>query len=268
MRTLEWLKSLPECEYAVSRPAGLWLLGAALLVWPIDIAVTKYGERQWETITYIDNGVSHQTLARPLWVGLSRLGLGFFVITFLIVCGPVAPRDLGLTFGKPKVTLFWIGFPIAAMVSMALIVLVGACLLVRVTAWPVHPDWLMPSYVFTPDATWRVVWEVCAIAPLVEEILYRGVPLLALERLCGRGWAVVLGGVIWTFLHLIYGHPLARAPVYFLFTGALFAWIFLKCRSLLTMVLLHAICNLAIPVGFDLVLLYQSDTIARLLGQG
>src|SRR5262249_49325427 len=147
------------------------------------------------------------------------------------------------------------------------ILLPGVCLLVRGTAWPIPPDWLQPSYIVTPDVAWQVVWESCVIAPVVEEILYRGVPLLALERVCGRGWAVALGGLIWASLHFIYGHPIERAPWYFLFSGALWAWIFLKSRSVLTTVPLHAICNLAGVVALDLVLLYQSDAVVWLLGQ-
>jgi membrane protease YdiL (CAAX protease family) len=267
MKAFGWLKSLPECDYAPSRRAALWLLGATLLLWPIDIAVNRYGDLQWETFTYIDNGVRYQTLARPYWVGWARLGLGVFAVTVLIVFGPVTRRDLGLTFGNPKVTLFWIGFPIAVTVGIAIIVLAGACLLVRATGWRIPPDWLRPTYIFTPDVTWRVVWEVCVMAPLVEEILYRGIPLQALERLCGRGWAVALCGVIWMLLHLVYGQPPALAPVYFLFTGALLGWIFLKSRSLLTTLLLRALWNLACPVAIDLVLLYQNDAVAQMLGR-
>src|SRR5262249_27366303 len=121
------------------------------------------------------------------------------------------------------------------------------------------------SYIRTPEVAWRVLWEVCVIAPVVEEILYRGVPLLALERVCGRGWAVALCGLIWASLHFIYGHPLVRAPWFFFYGGVLLAWIFLKSRSVLTTVLLHAICNLV--VALDLVLLFHGDAVLRLLGQ-
>jgi membrane protease YdiL (CAAX protease family) len=267
MKTLGWLNSLPECRFTPSRSAALWLLGGALLVWPLDIALLKYGERHWVTLTYVENGVRHQTLARPYWVGLSRLGLGVIAVTLLLVCGGVAPRDLGLTVGKPRVTLFWLGFPIAALAGITIIALFGACLFIRVTAWPVPSHWLQPKYIFTPTATWRVVWEMCLISPLVEEVLYRGMPLQALARVCGRGWAVILGGVIWTSLHIVYGQPLALAPVYFLLTGTLFGWIYLQSGSLLPTMALHAICNLVVPVATDLLLLYQGDTVARLLDQ-
>ena len=265
MRVLGWLKSLPEFDYVPSRSAARWLLVAALLVWPIDIAVFKYGKRHRQPFTYTWNGDRYLTYARPYWEGLSRLGLAVVAVVLLSAFSPAAPRDMGVTLGKPKVTLFWIGFPTAVMVGIAIILLPGVCLLVRATAWPIPPEWLKPRYIVTPDVTWRVVWEVCVIAPVVEEILYRGVPLLALERVCGRGWAVALAGLIWASLHFIYGHPLVLFQYYFLYGGALLAWIFLKSRSLLTTVLLHAICNLAVLL--DLVLLYQGDAVVRLLGQ-
>jgi membrane protease YdiL (CAAX protease family) len=268
MKAFAWLRSLPKCDYTPSRSAAWWLLGAALLVWPIDIAVTRYGERHWQTLTYIENGIRLQTQARPYWVGLARLGLALGTVALLIAFSPARPRDLGLTLGKPKVTLLWIGFPAAVMIGITIIVLLVVCLLVRATAWPIPPDWLRPSFIFTQDVTWRVVWEMCVIAPVVEEILYRGIPLLALERVCGRCWAVGLTGLIWMLLHLIYGHPIVSAPWYFLYAGALFAWIFLKSRSLLTTVVLHALWNLAVPVALDLVLLYQGDVVVRLLDQG
>jgi hypothetical protein len=83
--------------------------------------------------------------------------------------------------------------------------------------------------------------------------------------LYGRGWAVALCGLIWASLHFIYGHPLVLFQYYFLYGGALLAWIFLKSRSVLTTVLLHAIGNLAVLL--DLVLLFHGDAVVRLLGQ-
>ena len=267
MRVSGRLKSLPEFDYVPSRSAARWLLVAALLVWPIDIAVFKYGKRHWQPFTYTWNGDRYLTYARPYWEGLSRLCLAVVAVVLLSAFSPAAPRDMGVTLGKPKVTLFWIGFPIAVMAGIAIILLPVVCLLVRATAWTIPPDWLQPSYIVTPDVTWRVVWEACVVAPVGEEILYRGVPLLALERVCGRGWAVGLAGLIWASLHFIYGYPIVLFQYYFLFAGALWTWIFLKSRSLLTTVLLHAIGNLAVPVALDLVLLYQGDAVVRLLGQ-
>ena len=267
MRVLGWLKSLPEFDYVPSRSAARWLIVAALLVWPIDIAVLKYGYRQSQPFTYTWNDVRYRTYPAPYWLDLSRLCLAVVAVALLSAFSPAAPRDMGVTLGKPKVTLFWIGFPTAVMVGIAIILLPGVCLLVRATAWTIPPDWLQPSYIVTPDVTWRVVWEACVVAPVGEEILYRGVPLLALERVCGRGWAVALGGVIWASLHFIYGYPIVLAQWYFLSSGAPFAWIFLKSRSVLTTVLFHAIWNLTGLVALDLVLLYQSDAVVRLLGQ-
>ena len=268
MRAFGWLKSLPEGESAPSRPAALWLLGAALLLWPIDTALTRYGNTQWQTYAYDDHGMRVQTVARPLWVGLARLGVGALAAAVLVASGRVSRRDLGLTLGRPRVTLFWVGFPLAVMTGAGVVGLAGAGLLVRATGWAVPPEWLEPYAVFAPALTGRVAWEYCVIAPLVEELLYRGVPLQALERVWGRGWAVVLGGAIWAGMHLAGGHPPARAPLYFLLTGALFAWAYLKSRSLVTTVLLHAAANLAVPVGTDLALLYHRDAIGRLLDPG
>src|SRR5262245_27135029 len=111
MRFLRWLKSLPECDDAPSRRVALWLFGAALLAWPIDIAISRYGERHWESFTYVENGIRYLTVARPYWVGLARMALCVIAVTLLIVVGRVARRDLGLTFGKAKTTIIWIIVP-------------------------------------------------------------------------------------------------------------------------------------------------------------
>ena len=54
--------------------------------------------------------------------------------------------------------------------------------------------------------------------------------------------------------------------VFYLFAGMFGGWVFLNSRSLAVMFVLHALWNLAIPIGHDLLILQHPEFIPRLFG--
>jgi membrane protease YdiL (CAAX protease family) len=89
---------------------------------------------------------------------------------------------------------------------------------------------------------------VCVMAPLAEELLFRGFVFPALRPKLGVGFAALVSGAIFGGIHITnyLGEPsrLAAASVVTLVTlGTLFALLYWKTGSLLPCIALHAINN-------------------------
>jgi membrane protease YdiL (CAAX protease family) len=83
------------------------------------------------------------------------------------------------------------------------------------------------------------------MAPIFEEVIYRLIlcaPLAAWRR---PWWGVVLSGLTFAALHMLYGNPSPEN----LFGGLFLAWAFLQSGSLLVPVLLHSLGNLCVLAG-------------------
>ena len=89
------------------------------------------------------------------------------------------------------------------------------------------------------------------VAPIYEELVFRGWILGRLARAHSRAFAIWTSGILFGVLHLrnIYwldAWPLARLMIYAgLVLGPLLAWVTLKCRSVWPAVCLHYLNNLA-----------------------
>jgi ABC-2 type transport system permease protein len=101
-------------------------------------------------------------------------------------------------------------------------------------------------------------------APVVEELVYRGVLYPALRARLGRGWALAASAAIFAGVHpLLAWRP--SVPVTQLLGGLIFAWSYEKTRSLLHPVVFHVIGNAAI-LAWRVVLAYRSGWVTGLLG--
>ncbi len=248
------MRTLPVHEHLPSRAAAWWLLGAAPVLWAVDVAIHKYAWEQRAFASY-----AHMELAR-LAVGVCGLGL-------LLAARRARPEDAGVTLGRPRVTFFYVG---AVSLAAAVVSLVGlglGLLFIWATGWKVPMEWLQPISMRHPSRFWSEVWHWSVMAPLIEEPLYRGLPAAALERVGGRWVAVVVLAVVWAALHYLYGWGPIHVPYYLLFWGAFMTWVYLRTHSLATTILLHAGFNFVGPVLSDLVLLEYGDVIRQTLGK-
>ena len=80
---------------------------------------------------------------------------------------------------------------------------------------------------------------MCVYSPLVEELVYRWVFCLAFVPLLKPRATIVLGGVLFAALHLVYGSPAVDNAV----AGFILVWAYLKSGSFLVPVGLHAAGN-------------------------
>jgi len=84
------------------------------------------------------------------------------------------------------------------------------------------------------------VLVVGMVAPVCEEILFRGVVFRILWRRMGRAGAVVLSALLFSAAHLDLAHALPLAAV-----GMVLAWLVLRSGSLYPGMILHALINTA-----------------------
>jgi membrane protease YdiL (CAAX protease family) len=98
---------------------------------------------------------------------------------------------------------------------------------------------------------WLVVLAVVIMAPLAEEVFFRGVVFNALLREGGRRWAYVGSAALFGIIHL---ELVAIVPLFLL--GLALAWMYERTNNLLAPIAMHATVNgisvaLALLVRFD-----------------
>jgi membrane protease YdiL (CAAX protease family) len=100
---------------------------------------------------------------------------------------------------------------------------------------------------------WLVILAVVILAPIAEEIFFRGVVFNALLRESGRRWAYIGSSALFAVIHV---SLVALVPIFVL--GLALAWIYQRTGNLLAPMAMHATVNaisvaLALLVRFDLV---------------
>lgn len=88
------------------------------------------------------------------------------------------------------------------------------------------------------DDTWLILLAVVIAAPIVEEIIFRGVLFRALERSFHKGIAIIVPSILFALAHT---DPVQM--VYAFFLGLLFAFVRAKSGKLLPCILMHFAFN-------------------------
>ncbi len=88
---------------------------------------------------------------------------------------------------------------------------------------------------------WGTALKVVVFAPLVEEILFRGIIMHGLMRNYRSWYAILLSGILFSAYHL---NPWQMTYTFFL--GLLLGWVMVKTRSLPFAILVHALNNLIV----------------------
>lgn len=112
-----------------------------------------------------------------------------------------------------------------------------------------------------PGTAWVLVVSAVALAPIAEELLYRGMLFQALRDRLGAGWGMWLSGAVFGITHVDLGatwlsNAMLVAVIWPL--GALLAWAFHRRGTLLVPIVGHATFN-AINVGFMITLAGQAS---------
>lgn len=170
-----------------------------------------------------------QGLALGLVIYLSRRGGGSLAAT---LGGPPAPL-----FTRFRQALF---FYVAAMPLIAAAALVSN-VLITLTGVPVQPQPVLGGFIDVTAPLWFKGWLIATAvitAPVVEEIVFRGVFFPAIARKRGIPAAIVIVSMIFAVIH---GHLPAMLPLFVV--GTFLSASYLYTGSLLVPVLMHALFN-------------------------
>lgn len=144
---------------------------------------------------------------------------------------------------------------------------VAVLFVAAVAAWGVargEPFVIGPSEIPRWGPLWYFFLYGVILAPLQEEVVYRGI-LLGPMRGQRPGWEiVVLSGVVFSLLHLVYGRPTITAPYYFA-AGGILGWVYLRGGHLWIAVAIHAGGNTAVAVK-DLLIMFRPEWLAWIPG--
>jgi membrane protease YdiL (CAAX protease family) len=98
---------------------------------------------------------------------------------------------------------------------------------------------------------WLAVLAICILAPIAEEIFFRGVVFNAWLREGGRAWAYLGSSALFAVIHL----SLVSVVPFFLL-GLALAWIYRRTGNLLAPIAMHATVN-GLSVGLALLARYE-----------
>ena len=154
----------------------------------------------------------------------------------LLVFGAACRWDvdtLGLRLRPVQGYAYWIKASPWMAAAMGLITVIALT-----TWWP--RDWDVKDFYEPPEITPTGFFRFFAIAPLVEEPVYRIALCVPLARLLSPWPTIALSGAVFAHLHFVYGNP---HPVNF-FAGYLLAWSYLHSGSILVPITMHGFGNL------------------------
>jgi len=192
----------------------------------------------------------------------SMVILGTFVSVYALELGIVwlVARRRGVSFGDsvglrrvPRMDA-WIGLAVATSVGLRLVATAYAGFMLSMR-WTI-PGWdANPAKYFPHDALGSavLVFIIVVAAPLVEEVIFRGVLLASLAERFGTRWGIALSVVVFAAMHL---NPFSFSPV--LLVGWALAMLFLRSRSLWVSVACHSAFN---GIGIAVVLLLRANGV-------
>jgi membrane protease YdiL (CAAX protease family) len=141
--------------------------------------------------------------------------------------------SVGLTMKPIQGWCYWV----RATLVIGLMVL--CCIGVGLSVWLLMGRKL-PIYTISPDSAVSVFFSMCVFAPVLEEAIYRLALCVPFAGFSRPQTAIVISGLVFGALHVIYGNPSPENLV-----GGLFlAWAYLKSGSIYVPLLLHGLGNL------------------------
>ena len=164
----------------------------------------------------------------------------FFGTTFIILF-------LGTRFsGLPYRDIFPMRFFNWLLLPAILITLAGLQFFLNEISMTVEkvlppPGWFMELFakLFESDfGIWGGILRVVVLAPIVEELIFRGVIFSGFQRIYPSFWAIFFSALLFALFHL---NPWQLLPTFFL--GLLLGYVRLRSGSLLAAIFTHALHN-------------------------
>ena len=131
---------------------------------------------------------------------------------------------------------------LGVMAAVPLVIIVEAAFVFILSSLPLGseaPDWFISSFseMYGPSLLLSL-FTTSILAPLLEELLFRGILMNGLLRQMAPVWAVIWTSVIFALAHL---NPWQGLPAFLM--GGLFGWVYYRTGSYWTVVVMHAINN-------------------------
>jgi uncharacterized protein len=193
-----------------------------------------------------------------LGIGLAVLGADLEGAPLLVIA--LGAQVLGVSFalayllGRRRLSWRLLGpiRPSWLMVALGLAVGVGGTILAyalnAILALLFQPEapveqQVMQDLLAGGTSMWLAIIVAVIMAPLVEELLFRGVLFQAMRPRVGLWPAAVLSSLVFTLVHVevITSQPLALTGLFTL--GVVFAWAFHRTGSIVVPILGHAVFN-------------------------
>lgn len=241
VRQLRRRRALPPDRYrgpsiVLLLAFGILLAAAATLPFATDAAAIVLGEGQASLAGAIVIITSTQiALLAVSWVFVLRPRAVAFAMPLL---GTDRLRALRVGIGWG--VLGWLG---ASVVTFAVVLL-----LERVG---LQPDEGIAERAIGFIEPWLVVVAVVFLAPIAEEVFFRGIAFNAWLRERGRVFAYVGSAALFAAIH---ASLVSLLPIFLL--GLAFGWVYRRTRSLVAPIAMHATFN-AVSVAIALLIRYE-----------
>ena len=218
----------------------------------LERTTTKYYPTFWQAVNLIVLYTFLQTLIDfPLalydyqygtdWLREPLLKIPvFFATTFIILF--LGIRFSGLPYRDifPLKSFHWLNIPALLIALVALQFFMNE-LSLHVDKMLPPPGWFMELFakIFESDTgIWGGIIRVVVIAPIVEELIFRGLIFSGFQRIYPAFWAIFFSALLFSLFHL---NPWQLGPTFLL--GLLLGFVRLRTGSLLAAIFTHALHN-------------------------
>ncbi len=164
------------------------------------------------------------------WLGIHPTLLALTGLVAVLCLGNGDITELGMRLTPVQGWRYWcrLAFWFGLLVAVVLAIFAGV--------WHTF-GWTIPIYRTRPSV--EALIHMCVMAPVSEEIIFRGLLTLAILQTCGRLGTIAMSGIVFAAVHVLCG----RASPENLLAGFLLAWAFLKSGTILVPIAMHSCGN-------------------------
>jgi uncharacterized protein len=168
---------------------------------------------------------------------LTSTQLALLAVSWLLVFRPAALEGLPSLPGRNALGAVGagVGWGLAAALGAGIVANLVA-LLAQAIGMEVDPQ--VAAQAIELVEPWLAVLAIVVLAPIAEEVFFRGVVFNALLREAGPRWAYFGSAALFAVIHL---SLIAAVPLFLL--GLAFAWVYQRTQNLLAPIVMHAVVN-------------------------
>ena len=243
VRQIRIRRALPPERYR--GPGVVVLLALVLLI--ATVLVAPFGA----DADILIGGDGEMSLAGAI-VLLVSTPIALLLVSWLFVGRPNALAALPAFPGRDaqRALMIGLGWGVVAWVGSTILLAAGAWILEQIGEAP-QPEAAERAIAMLDP--WLTVIAIVILAPIAEEVFFRGVVFNAWLREGGRRYAYIGSAALFAVIHL---SPVSLVPIFAL--GLALAWVYERTGSLLAPMAMHATVNgisvaLALLVRYDIV---------------